>query len=105
MTSEGLEHAMPCPSSASTVVVEIECKARGNPVLSELSQKFDGVLKRCGEGKRAALASFLCGIHSRHHTRVLNEKRQRRAPGRLATGACQHPSIPVHRDAKGYCAT
>jgi hypothetical protein len=29
--------------------MEIECKARGNPVLSELSQKFDGVLKRCRE--------------------------------------------------------
>jgi hypothetical protein len=67
MTSAGLEHAVPCPSIASTVVMEIGCKARANPVLSELSQRSDGVLKRCGEGKRAALASFSCGIDSRYH--------------------------------------
>jgi hypothetical protein len=81
--------AMPCSSTTSTVVMEIECKARGKPVLSELSQKFDGVLKRCGERKRAALASVSCGIDSRYHTRALNEKRQRRAPGHLLAGASQ----------------
>jgi len=39
-------------ASFSAVIMEIECKAREHPVLSELSQKFDGVLKRCGAGKR-----------------------------------------------------